>query len=1011
MRTGVRALTMSATLLAMWAVTPALADLILYEGFNYGSSSASLGGKGGSELGFKSSETWATLAGTATYLPTNLPFGSLKVTGGHVSCSHTTTMDLSRGIETNATGTIYGSFLWQPNVSPALATYSEGINIGGQYSTFGSCQFGALGTRDTAAAGRSSAYLRTASSDCPSGTPPLQGTNYLVLFKVTNLGGPNGSTNTVWLLTADQFGNFKAGGLTESGLNAAAIGSASNNVYQRASVTNATAYPTMAVTNYLNLRNYHSSGSATAGRYDEIRIAAGASASLDEVTPAYPGIDNRGGATNVTDSAATLNGYLVATNGLPTEVYCFWGPANGGLAWGGWAFTNYLGTNGVGTLTNQIGGLSGGTPYYYTFYATNGIGDAWAPGTTSFWTSASAGAPSVDNGGGAINIGQTSAQLCGTVLGGNPNPNVWIYWGTTDGTTNKGLWNLPPISLGPLGLGGFASPVQAGLLANQQYWYHCYVTNSYGDAWAPASTNFTTMVPTLAINDIGLLEGALGTTNTAVFTVSLSSTSAVAATVGYATSNGTASSASDYTAMAGTLTIPAGAVTGTISVPVIGDNVYEANETFYLNLSTPSGATIADSQGVCTITNDDYTLYVRGDGNGSNSNGGSGWNDAFATLQKALDTVPYNVPFVINVQASTGTQAYAVCARTMDGSYPGPGSLTVAFQGGWENVGGTPTQTGMSAVKSSATNAPGIKLAISNYAGQPRTLTVNRFAFSDVTRGVELANPPSNGFDGSGTILAVSNTTVRAKNDGLYVSYVHTFGAGQGPARLTAENVDIVAGMGGAGHGAYVLGAWSGSVVRATAGNVTSITSSNGCGAYFTAVNMNAEAHAAVFSNTVIYGCTSNGIHLDVALPDWSNKADSNLVMAALVNCTIAENGLNGLHMVSTKAGSYGNVTNCIFASNGGHGLSLEGPVGAFTCAEGFNLFFDDDILTNGVVKVLSPSSSAAGPSFYGRGAKPSPWYLISSAGSPAYRRGSDGRNRGAYQIDKIPGGTAVFFR
>jgi len=327
------------------------------------------------------------------------------------------------------------------------------------------------------------------------------------------------------------------------------------------------------------------------------------------------------------------------------------------------------------------------------------------------------------------------------------------------------------------------------------------------------------------------------------------------------------------------------------------------------------------------------------------------------------------------------------------------------------NVGGTPAQTGMSVVKSSTTNAPGIKLAISNYAGQPRTLTVNRFAFSDVTRGVELTQPSSEGFDGSATILSISNTTVRAQNDGLYVGYVHNYGAAQGSAMVTAENVDIVAGMGGAGHGVYAQGAWSGSVIRATAGSVSSITSSNGCGVYFTAVNRNAEAHGASFSNTVIYGCSSNGIHLDVAWPDYTGKIDSNLVMAALVNCTIAGNTLNGLHMVSTKAGSYGNVTNSIFANNGGHGLYLDGPAGSFTCAEGFNVFFNDDILTNGSVKALSPNSSPADPLFYGQGAKPSPYYLIGSAGSPAYRRGSDGRNRGAYQSDKIPGGTSVFFR
>ena len=36
-----------------------------------------------------------------------------------------------------------------------------------------------------------------------------------------------------------------------------------------------------------------------------------------------------------------------------------------------------------------------------------------------------------------------------------------------------------------------------------------------------------------------------------------------------------------------------------------GDTVHEANETFFVNLSAATNATIADAQGLGTITNDD----------------------------------------------------------------------------------------------------------------------------------------------------------------------------------------------------------------------------------------------------------------------------------------------------------------------------------------------------------------------------------------------------------------------
>ena len=99
-------------------------------------------------------------------------------------------------------------------------------------------------------------------------------------------------------------------------------------------------------------------------------------------------------------------------------------------------------------------------------------------------------------------------------------------------------------------------------------------------------------------------EGNSGTT-TAAFTVTLSAASPQTVTVNYATANGTATAGSDYVAQTGTLSFTAGQTSKTISVTVNGDTTVEPNETFFVNLSSPSGATIADAQGQGTITNDD----------------------------------------------------------------------------------------------------------------------------------------------------------------------------------------------------------------------------------------------------------------------------------------------------------------------------------------------------------------------------------------------------------------------
>src|SRR4030095_16123414 len=78
-----------------------------------------------------------------------------------------------------------------------------------------------------------------------------------------------------------------------------------------------------------------------------------------------------------------------------------------------------------------------------------------------------------------------------------------------------------------------------------------------------------------------------------------------AVTVNYTTANGTATAGSDYVATNGLVTFAPGTTSQNITVRVIGDQVNEVNETFFVNLSNPTNASIADGQGLGTITNDD----------------------------------------------------------------------------------------------------------------------------------------------------------------------------------------------------------------------------------------------------------------------------------------------------------------------------------------------------------------------------------------------------------------------
>jgi Tol biopolymer transport system component len=126
----------------------------------------------------------------------------------------------------------------------------------------------------------------------------------------------------------------------------------------------------------------------------------------------------------------------------------------------------------------------------------------------------------------------------------------------------------------------------------------------------------TSQSPQLSINDVSLGEGDQGTTRTCVFTVSLSAASTRTVTVNFWVDRGPASTSvvtisgaatpnSDYTPRSGTLTFNPGQTSKTIGVTVIGDDAFEPDETFVVNLDVPVNAVIARSPGVGTIDNDD----------------------------------------------------------------------------------------------------------------------------------------------------------------------------------------------------------------------------------------------------------------------------------------------------------------------------------------------------------------------------------------------------------------------
>ncbi|MBL8062232.1 MAG: S-layer homology domain-containing protein [Anaerolineales bacterium] len=117
------------------------------------------------------------------------------------------------------------------------------------------------------------------------------------------------------------------------------------------------------------------------------------------------------------------------------------------------------------------------------------------------------------------------------------------------------------------------------------------------------------VLPSLSVNDQSLVEGNSGTTS-AVFTISLSSPApAGGVTFDVTTADNSATIVdNDYVSNAVTgASIAAGNDTYIFQVLINGDIKNETDESFHINITNVSGATVTDSQGMGGITNDDLT--------------------------------------------------------------------------------------------------------------------------------------------------------------------------------------------------------------------------------------------------------------------------------------------------------------------------------------------------------------------------------------------------------------------
>lgn len=195
---------------------------------------------------------------------------------------------------------------------------------------------------------------------------------------------------------------------------------------------------------------------------------------------------------------------------------------------------------------------------------------------------------------------------------------------------------------------------------------------------------------TVGIDSVVQAEGDSGP-STFTFTATLTGEVQGGFVLPYQSTNGTASSGSDYTAVSGSLSFTGGnGQTRSVLVAVAGDTTPEADETFFIDLASASvaGVNVSPARGTGTIVNDDLVADV----SVTNSNGVSMLTPGDATTYQVVVSNTSNAvdlpavailhtlsPALINVGWTCSSSGGAVCPAA---SGTGPISNTLALPKG-----------------------------------------------------------------------------------------------------------------------------------------------------------------------------------------------------------------------------------------------------------------------------------------------------------------------------------------
>jgi hypothetical protein len=249
---------------------------------------------------------------------------------------------------------------------------------------------------------------------------------------------------------------------------------------------------------------------------------------------------------------------------------------------------------------------------------------------------------------------------------------------STDASILLGRGDGTFLAAGHFAAGPGASAVAAGDFSGDG-WLDLTTANTNGnsDSVLINDRSGPFVPPTVSVSDAAVTEGNAGAVN-ATFTVTLSKAAAGDVTVHYATADDSAVAGSDYTAASGTVVIPAGQTGATVTIAVRGDRLPEPDETFAVNLSAATNATIGDAQGIGTIRDNEPRISISDVTRAEGKKNKTTLFTFTVTLSVAYDQ-PVTMSFsTVNGTATTADNDYVAQSGTLTFA-PGEATKTITI--------------------------------------------------------------------------------------------------------------------------------------------------------------------------------------------------------------------------------------------------------------------------------------------------------------------------------------------